>query len=85
MEQTKFIYFQTACGCQRMVPATPRWRHDPVIKVPLVYPLALHDWINDLTDDAVTPRSAIRTFRLEREEALEDGSTIIYTYKEVEG
>ena len=85
MNFVNFIYFQTACGCQRMVPATPRWGPEPMINVPLSFPLAVHDWINDPTDDSIKPHIAVRRFRLEREEVLEDGFTRIFTYRETEG
>jgi len=78
-----FIFFVTACGCCRMERATVGWELKPEFVFPLTFPAAVHDWVNDPTDDSITPASGTRTFRLRDEQTLRGGMARIYTYEEV--
>ncbi len=79
-----FIMFKTACQCTRMVPVSPTWEAMPEIKVPLVFPPEVMDWVQpNPRDDQVFAVEGIRRFRLEREDMLGDGRSKIFTYVEL--
>ena len=77
-----FLYFHTACGCYKMVPASPHWRPEPYIVVPLDVPTQIVDWTSGNEYDT-SPQTPVRRFRLETEEWLKDGETRMFTYREV--
>lgn len=61
--------------------ATPGWRPPPTIQFALMFPTAVHDWVNPPTDDAYLPTVSRRSFRLRDEEVISAGA-VIYTYEE---
>lgn len=67
-----------------MKPASANWKPMPTIELPLQYPTAVRDWINDDQDTTFRVRVGRRKYRLEREEMLNDASTVVYSYVEVE-
>lgn len=81
-----YIMYKTACQCTRMVPVTPTWLPVPEIRIPLLFPPEVMDWIQkEPRDDQVFTTTGIRRFRLEREDLLGDGRTMIWTYVEMRG
>jgi hypothetical protein len=85
-QPVNFILFKTACNCTRMEMTTPRWEPSPYIDIPLLFPLAIKDWVQEVvTYDMLSPRKGTRRFRLQQEDILQDQVTKIYTYEEIEG
>jgi hypothetical protein len=80
--KVNFIYFHTACGCYKMVPASPQWRPTPYITVPLEVPTQVLDWVSN-TELDLSSTQPIRKFRLDAEEWLQDGETRMFTYREI--
>jgi len=54
-----------------------------MLTLSLLFPSKVRDWINPI-EPSLTPETAVRNYRLEKEEILQDGITKLYTYVEVQ-
>jgi len=78
-----YLFFETACGCSKMIPAGPMWKATPEIVLPLQKTLAVVDYVNNEYGNPLVSDTKRRIFRLMRQEPLDDGKTVIFTYSEV--